>query len=182
MTHSALDALFEIRQQKSFRFEEVAKVSVRQIQQGMYVAKRRPEAAPGFGAAQLNLYYCLAYALVHGDLTTKAFSAAALQDQRVHLMYDRIEVIADDDLSSEYPVQGRPAIVSVTLKDGSIWTTRTNVAKGDPTRPLTRDEILQKFSSNAATAFQNDRIEGIIETVSNLENFDTLSGLFAKLR
>ena len=181
MTHSPLEALFEIRRKNDFHYEDVEKITVRQIQQGMYVAKRRPRAALKFGSAHLSLYYCLAVALVYGELTLQALTEETLRDKRIQALYKRIEVVADDELSREYPDKGRPAVVHVELKNGVRLTSKIDIPKGNPSLPLTKDEVFQKFQANSAASFTQDTIYAIGETVFNLEKRDDLSELFKKL-
>jgi 2-methylcitrate dehydratase len=181
MTHSALDALFEIRGQHDFDFDDLEKMTVRQIEQGMYVARRRPTSSPRFGTAHLNMYYCLAAALVNRGLTVQAFTDQSFRDRRIRALYERIEIIADPELSKDYPAKGRPTVVQVELKNGTRLTAKIDIPRGDPALPLTQDEVFRKFYANSLASLQEESIHEISTTVFNLEKFDTLSGLFNKL-
>ena len=65
-----------------------------------------------------------------------------------------------------------PVEVEIALHDGARHTVRLDVVLGNPAKPLSRDEHLQKFRRNceaAARPMQRDTVERLIELIDRLE-------------
>lgn len=122
-------------------------------------------------AARLSVPYCVAAALVDGEITQKQFSPARYEDPAVRAMLEKVEVIADPDLNPLYP-EKFPARVIVTLRNGQTREATFMYPKGDPKNPLSRAELLTKFRGNLDGVTSAARAETLIALIEDLENAD----------
>jgi 2-methylcitrate dehydratase PrpD len=75
-------------------------------------------------------------------------------------------VIVDESI----PEPGPYCPVSVELKDGGRFSYTARIAKGHPENPMTEEEVLNKFRSNAKQALPPQKAEAVISKMRNLES------------
>ena len=63
------------------------------------------------------------------------------------------------------------AIVRITTTDGATHEEQVDHAKGRPQNPMSDDEIVAKFSANAAEVLTPERQTHVIEATWTLEHF-----------
>lgn len=115
--------------------------------------------------AQFSLPYCVACAALRGSVTLHDLGAEALADTQVRALMRKVTKIVDPELSSDSARASAPesARVVVRLRDGSTREGFCPVAYGMPSRPLSDNDLVAKFSactsfagrSVAATAVSN---------------------------
>ncbi|KAB2851081.1 MAG: MmgE/PrpD family protein [Hyphomicrobiaceae bacterium] len=106
-------------------------------------AKQRP--ANGY-AAKFSTPYCIATALVCGEVDLKHFSDEAVRDEAVLALAARISYRIDP--TNPYP--GRfTGHVRVNTRDGKVLEDRQPDLRGGHELPLSRDELERKFMANA---------------------------------
>jgi len=129
--------------------------------------------------AQMSLPYCVAVGLLEkGRLDVEHFDPSRYDDPAIHAIADKIDVVADTELD-KVPLRpmSMPAIATMTLHDGRVFTKRVDYQKGDPRNPFTADELNEKFRSCVAERLGLERAEEIIGAVSSLERAQSLSDL-----
>lgn len=94
--------------------------------------------------AKFSLQYTVAHALVHGSVRLNAFLPERMADQDVRALMQKIECVADTELSKGYPNQ-RAARVEIETNDGHKFAHFQPYRKGDPELPLTDEELNDKF-------------------------------------
>ena len=88
---------------------------------------------------------------------------------------EKIKIVADEGLDSIYPEECRPTTVDVKIKDGKIYTKRVDYPKGEPRRPLTDEELYEKFVKWAGPSLSPEKAESIREALFRFEEFDDVS-------
>ncbi|MBN2059202.1 MAG: MmgE/PrpD family protein [Deltaproteobacteria bacterium] len=68
-------------------------------------------------------------------------------------------------------------LLEVKTDKGVIYERRTEYCKGDPQQPMSRDEILNKFLSQAESVISKEKANRIIEFVGSLENMKDISDI-----
>ena len=174
-SHSAVDAILELKANHPFSPSDVEKILVKtarvvQVQCGF------PYKAMGIVEAQMSLQFIIAVVLMEGAARLEQFSEAKIVDPLVCDLAGRVDFIVDPDIDRLYPTRYANR-VEVILKNGTRFETRIDFAKGSPERPMTFPEVAEKFRSLAAHAVPADRAEQIIETIENLERLDDIRKL-----
>ena len=179
-SHSAVDAVLEIRVKHRFDPSDVEKILVKtagvvQVQCGFaYQALSVLEA-------QMSLQFIVAVALLEGAALLEQFSEAKIADPRVLDLARRVEVVVDPDVDRWYPERYANK-VEVVLKNGRRFETRIDFARGSVERPMAFPEVAEKFRSLAGYAVTAEQAERIIATVERTEALDNVHELTGLLR
>jgi 2-methylcitrate dehydratase PrpD len=129
--------------------------------------------------AKVNLRYCIAAALRHGELTFRQFSESALGDPLVTDLRRRIDV----QISKKLPDNGEfPAELRITTNAGEELAERRDVPPGGSTRPLSEADLIAKLRACAAERLEAPAIERVIELVRGLERLESVAPLCAALQ
>lgn len=112
--------------------------------------------------------YCLAVALLFGDISLEHFTDEVLFDPRVQNMMDKIILAVDPKLNDLYPYSN-PGSVSVELNSGDILKEEVLFPIGHPRNPMGRARLIQKFESLASRTLSPTKIQQIIDLVDGLD-------------
>jgi 2-methylcitrate dehydratase PrpD len=184
-THAYVEAALAWHRE-GVRAEDIAEIQmlggvVQQMLGEPIERKRAPLTAID---AKFSAPFCVATALVHGELTLDSFSSAALSDRRVLALASSASL----SLDAQSPVEGDLIAGTTTLR---LRTGRTLERKilhplGSPLQPLSEAQLIAKFRDCVAHARRRLRPQAqqqLIEAVLQLEKLSDLeSALFAPLR
>ncbi|MEO1407328.1 MAG: MmgE/PrpD family protein [Pseudomonadota bacterium] len=141
--HRALDGLLELREAHSFTAESVDHVLVRapaaHLRNLMYTHPETP------AEAKFSLEYNLAVGLLQGEVALGDFELDAIARPEALSLLSKIKKDYVEKLESEFPTE-----VHVTLTDGTTVSTSYEMPVGSKARPLSDEQILQKFDGCAA--------------------------------
>ncbi len=132
-------------------------------------------------AARLSVPYCVAAALNDGQVTQAQFQPDRFGDTALRQLMNRVEVIADDNLTALYP-EKFPAQVSVLMKNGETYKTRFDYPKGDPRNPLSNAELLEKFHRNVSSVLPQKKAEDLAQAIMALPDTPDLHQIGTLLR
>jgi len=171
-SHSAVDAVLEIKRRHAFSAAEVEKIRVKTA--GSVVVQCGFEyQASGSVQAQMSLQYIVAVTLLEGAALLEQFAEEKIADPRVLDLARRVEIVADPEIDRLYPKRYANR-VEIILKDGRRFETRVDDAKGSIARPLSLPEVAVKFRSLAARQLSPQEADQVIETVANLEQLEDI--------
>ncbi len=181
-THASADAASALRKTHGLKPEDIESVRAR-VPAGVMKTVCEPiehkQSPQNSYDAQFSVPYAVALGLLYGrfglsDLTQEALNDPALQD------------MAKKVSCEEYPDAPFPKYYSgeviVTLKDGRVLSHREEINRGNPDRPLTNEEIAEKFWETATTAVAADtatKIKNAILDIDSLADSRSLSALLA---
>lgn len=108
--------------------------------------------------AQYSLPYPVAAALVEGRLDPEQMLPPALFDERILALADRVKMHFDPALEARFPAE---ALARVTLHtiSGQSFASDVCSARGDPSNPLSDEEIADKFTRLASPHLESTRVE-----------------------
>lgn len=168
-THAAVDAAIRLHQQ-GINADDIANIHVLVPQEVVKTvceplpAKKRPANSY---EAQFSIPYLVGTALLKGRLTLADIEEPALSDAAV------LELCAltsyEADPNSAFPKYYDSEVI-VQLKNGTTLREREAINRGAVDRPLTSEDIRQKFHENAATRVPLGRATEIEQAVLNLQN------------
>ncbi len=145
-THSAVDAALALRKNHRLRPDEVEQIEVLIYGQALGLLEGMEPTTPY--AAKFSLPYCVAVALVHGDLASNRFSDQAITETEVLALSKRISFAPDPNLDALYPAAW-PSVVTITTTDGRVLEHRIDHPTGDPENGLSDGDITEKFAAIA---------------------------------
>jgi len=179
-THSPLDALFNLVKKHGIRADDVEEIHLRTHEFVTVLVGPSAYKPQSRETADHSLPYCLAIALIEGDLGPEQFQREQWKDPQVLDLMSRVKVTVDPDLEKLYP-PARPADLEIRTKKGERVRTRVDYPKGDSHNPMTDEEVQAKFRKLAAPLMEESQIRRIIDAVDNLEGVDDVGKLIELL-
>jgi 2-methylcitrate dehydratase PrpD len=149
--HCAIDATLKLVRDFNIQPKDVAEITVHTNESGYKVVgtpvevKKAPQTVP---AAQFSMYYTVACALVHHEVYLDQFTPQAMRDPKVLDIASKVTTILDPAIPSG--ASAPAAIVEIKTKDGKMYSTRVDYAKGHPKNPMSFDECVVKFNKSLA--------------------------------
>src|ERR1700686_5837295 len=133
---SILDAIVNLRKQRSFEANDVRHVVVRS-------ATSQAERVNNREMPDINVQYLVAVMLIDKTVSFHAaHDKARMQDPAILREEAKVELIGDEELERLLPT--RVGVVEVELTDGAHLTERVENARGTPENPMTREEVVAK--------------------------------------
>jgi 2-methylcitrate dehydratase len=115
---------------------------------------------------------CIAVAVAKGNVLPSDFEEDALRDPLVWSLLDKIKVVANPEIDALFPKVKR-AIVTIKTSQGE-YKKQEDLAKGQPERPLSEEELISKFKANSEKKMSPSRMEDIVKATKGLENIDEI--------
>ena len=175
-SHGVIDAVLGLSQLHRFSHADVAAAHVgvtaetlRQLLHVLPADGKQARASIGFIAAAT---------LSHGQPLINFFSDAAVRDEGVRAMMERVSVEATLSAS---PMSVHPAEVGVTLNDGQILRHRVDHARGTPAMPLDAEELEAKFLYCTRYILPEDHIEEAIGSFRGIAEIENVTGMVSVL-
>jgi len=168
LTHSAIDAVLEMRSRQGIAAEMVESIDV-DVTRHTY--KRIAFQIPETGLqGKFSMGYLLARALIDGKVSLDAFTDTAIRDRRILELAERVHMRHDPDLQVS-PEGSRPCKVVIRLKNGSSFSRRVDQPKGSLEVPISPQELRAKFVECASRAISEQAVDQALEY---LDRFETL--------
>jgi 2-methylcitrate dehydratase PrpD len=148
-THPTLDAVLDLVADERFTADDVLRidVDVDPIVPTILIYAR-PAAAL---EAKFSLPFCVAAAVVFGNVGIDTFEDARIRDPRIAALIPRVTMRVDEEIG-----RGKPSLtearVRVTLTDGRVLFREAHGARGYPEKPATDTELEAKFIACATRA------------------------------
>ena len=176
-THAAVDAALALRA------EGLDARQVRAVEVETYdMAARLAEPAPATPlAARFSTPYVVAVTLLCGDAGPRSFRPPVLHDAAVLDLARRVTVREAPEFTAMTPAR-RPARVRLHMADGSQREATVTASKGDPDRPMSAQELREKFEGlvrPVVGAEATDLAWEKLGRLSGLQRLDELMTLLA---
>lgn len=164
--HPAIDAALELKE--SLTVDDLARVRSIELYATSYtIDKMRYTWPENELQAKFSLHYQVAKALLEGTLELRHFTVDALDDEHARRLVDVTSLHLDHEFDADWRRDGgnRPCRLVVTLEDGRQLASVVKVSRGDPSRPLSDQQLRRKFLTCAAPVLGARPSRRIIELV-----------------
>ena len=179
-THPAVDSLFRIMDHYSFTADDVVSL---QVGVGLLGLKELTCHSPSTAIqARFSMEYAMAAAIVFQKLGLDQFSDQAVSDSGIRKLIPKIRVALDDELAELGFIGTSPAKLRISLKDGRELSERCDLAMGNPEKPLSDNELSEKFIDCASRVFQRDKCREILECLTTLERIRDINTVTSLLK
>jgi len=129
--------------------------------------------------AKFSLPYAVASMLVRGHVDVDDFTDAAIHDPQVLALAQRVVYRNDPDGGYPQRFGGR---LRLRLRDGRVLEHHEPINRGSAERPLSADEVHDKFHRNAARVLPAAQVDAVIAAVAAIDHAGDLSALTVALR
>ncbi len=175
-SHGVIDAILGLSQLHRFRSGDVAAAHVGVTAETL---EQLPNVIPVDGwQARTSIGFIAAATLCHGQPLINFFSDAAVRDEGVRAMMERVSVEATLSGSA---MSVHPAEVAVTLNDGRTLRHRVDHARGTPAMPLDAEELEAKFLYCTRYILPEDHIEEAIGSFRDIAEIENVTGMVSVL-
>ncbi|CAJ0960507.1 unnamed protein product [Ranitomeya imitator] len=179
--HWVADAACEVRKHiagdnEPLVIDNIQKIVLR-IPEAKYVSRPLPSSEH---EARHSFQFNACTALLDGLVSVQSFSDQNISRPELQKMLSKIEVLHPSDNQPNF--EKLYCEVSVTLTNGATFTERCNTFYGHWRKPLSNEDLIRKFRSNALTVLSEDGVDGIVEMVNKLEDLSDFSELCSFLR
>jgi 2-methylcitrate dehydratase len=173
LTHQPITALLEVMTEAKIDSRSIAEIVVRTTTRGADILSDPSKYDPKTKeTADHSLPYCIAVAAAKGNVLPSDFEDKALSDPDVRALLKKIRVVADPEIDALFPKVKR-AVVTVTTLDGGTHTRQEDFAKGSPERPLSDEDVVDKFRANASHAMSAKALDRLADITFRLEKLAT---------
>jgi 2-methylcitrate dehydratase PrpD len=175
MNHSAVNCAVDIVNEHEIKGDDIEEVilymspgALHDVIGQPFRIKNSPHASAGF-----SVRYNVANVLVRGSSRPEHFTEEAIRDTAIS---DFLKKVTMADLTEGNMESGR---VKVIMKDSREFDRFTEIAKGDPRNPISREELLAKYWMNIefSHTISKKNAEKVLKMVEDLENLDSVKKL-----
>jgi 2-methylcitrate dehydratase len=129
-------------------------------------------------AADHSIYFLVAVALLDGRYGLDQLKSGRWKDPDIHALIARMEARIDPDLQ---PITALPCRLEATLAGGETHVIDRPATPGNPSLPLSWNEVEEKFRRCAAATLDNAAQAKVIDIVSRIEDFASSRTLLRSL-
>lgn len=171
--HPGLDGLLDIQKSEGVRSEEIESITLRFPKSGYKVIDNNALRS-----------HCAQYVLALAANRGYVHFYDILQDQRsdpgIKHLSEQVTVVGDEELDRTYPDLYR-SIIEVQTRGGARHVRDVTHPRGSPEKPLSQQELRDKFFALTQDVLTRQRAETIGQTVDRLEELEDISSLTALL-
>jgi 2-methylcitrate dehydratase PrpD len=174
-----LDACLDIFEKHHPDPEKIAKIFVRSSDYTILLLaaprKRDPQTIVD---SQFSMPWQSSIALIDGKIDVETFTEKNLHRPDVRSLMTKVDWVVDEEFERRYPAHYSCA-VTVTMEDGTEYTSVIDDPKGDYRNPVTQEELEAKFANLARREIADDaKIQRIIAFINNIEQAEDIGELF----
>jgi 2-methylcitrate dehydratase PrpD len=178
LTHSAIDALLELRGRHGLGADQVAEI---EVGVNRVVPDVLRHASPANGLERkFSMQFCAAAALATGRVDLGSFAEGPIADAGTRELMPRVRMVVDPTLPDGLNEHAWTR-VTVRLGDGRALGSPPRGAAGHPDQPLTDAQLRDKFLACAAPLIGVDEAEGVATQLTHLEDIPDVRALTARL-
>ncbi|MFS8144680.1 MmgE/PrpD family protein [Rhizobium sp. BR 249] len=170
-THRAIDALLDLKQEHALAADDIVRIETKV---GISAARNLAYPTPADEMqARFSMQYCLATAFLKGSLSLSDFTRQEIQRPEIREFMPRIEMQSYSP-EEEKGVERLPHVVTVTTRNGRIYSKSRLHAKGSIEAPMSDGEREVKFMDCLRWANRHAS-EADFQRLGALAEFETLS-------
>jgi 2-methylcitrate dehydratase PrpD len=130
--------------------------------------------------AKFSIPFCMAIAVIERKAGIAQFVDSKVRQKKIIELMKRVKLYVDDELEALGFDQVRSRI-RIKLHSGRTIEGRCDVARGHPEKPMSWDELAEKFKECASLALPPGNAGRVIDLVARLEELKSLNSLIGAL-
>jgi 2-methylcitrate dehydratase PrpD len=172
LTHPTIEGVIDLRREHELDPADIASIEATVNDYVSWVTARE-EPTTGL-QGKFSIYHCAAVAALEGSASVRQFEDERVNDPTVIEMRKKVGIVVDDSLPKD------AAVVTITLADGRSLTREVMHNKGTPAKPMSDEEIEEKFLDLAAPVLGSSAAKEVAARCWRLEDLDDF-GLIARM-
>jgi 2-methylcitrate dehydratase PrpD len=165
--------LLEILAKQPLKPGEVSRVDVKvpAANYGQGMIHRRPKTGL---QGKFSMEYCVAAAILDGKVSLATFTDEAVLRPEAQEFFPKV-------FEAPHESKDKSVEVTVHLRDGSICHCRMEHASGSIKKPMSRQQVEQKFRDCAMTVLPEEQVAASITLINELNEVDDVARLTEQL-
>jgi 2-methylcitrate dehydratase len=179
---TAVAAAFKLVRENNLHWREIVSLRIGFARRDANTQSRESYARPqSRDTANHSVRFCIAVALVDGQLTADQFEAEKLVSPDILSLVDKSAVYWDETLDVHWPA-ANPTTITMRASAGQEWSETMVFPPGHPNNPLSDDMLEQKFRQLTGKILAAEQIEQVIELTRRLDALPDVRALTDVLR
>jgi 2-methylcitrate dehydratase PrpD len=172
-THSAIDGLLKLVEKNGLSPQDIKNIrcGVNELSPGILI---HPDPKTGL-EAKFSLPYCLAVALVKGNVRIADFEDAKVRDDTIREQMKKVEMYVHSDLKGQDTLPS--AVIEIETKAGEKYSLRVERPSGSGRFPLTWDRLVSKFRDCSSLVMNENDSDSVIASIQELEGLSSIKDL-----
>ena len=163
--HALISGALLLREEHPIKPEEIRSISLSAYPTALDITDNHaPKTVYG---CKFSMQYCVAAALLFGEVGTEAFCEEHIQNAEIirlmSLTSTRAIKISDDAAEVNY------SEIEIEMRDGTRYQKTVRYAPGDPKNPMSFEDMCRKFSGLVGKACGEEQKKALIRLVETLE-------------
>ena len=175
-----VELVLDILAERRLDWQSVAGIDIVTYDHAIFRCGKYSTPDSSYIDAHFSIPFCVAVALMDGELTPRQLWKERLRDPRVHELASRVTLTEDAEMSKAYP-QKWPVELTLRLRDGGRITRRVDEVKWSPERLPSWDEIAGKFRMLAEPVLGARRAAEVVSRVAEAAPDDKVAPLLPLL-
>ena len=183
-SHGVVDAITSLIRLEDIKPEQVKRVHLYVNKPHLNLleprdVKYRPAS---LAAAKFSLPFAVALSLRDGNVTLNSYKEEALSDPGLLRLMDTVtfEMQPEDTVIPEGSIPDDFIKVDIETNSG-VFTARNVISSGSPKKPLSRQQLLDKFRDCMSFGARKSDAEAIISAVDRLDKGGSVKDLFSAI-
>jgi 2-methylcitrate dehydratase PrpD len=130
--------------------------------------------------AKFSLQFCLGILLLRRRAGLQEFTDEVVHSPEVRDMMTRVHTYHSPEIEAKGAEKMR-SLVEVRLKDGRTLQREAFTSRGQPDRPMSREELTAKFTDCARATLSPERIGRALEVIYRVEELPSVAALVEPL-
>ena len=173
LTQRIIDGLFDVITEHKLTADDVVRVEIGVNRTFPQILKYpKPQNAE---EARFSLPHIISSVLNGESMSVDTFTDDKVHDPRLIAHHDKVVMTVHEDWGKAQ--LGEKNTLSVITRDGRTIERECRTARGDPSNPLSRDELVQRFLRTAGPLMRPGTAEQAIEKLNRLETLDNVAEL-----
>lgn len=174
---SPLEGLLRLRAEKSIQPERVRQVEVSLYAEAYNFLQPVRPTSPFLG--RFCLPFCVAVAMLDGEVTPKSFGLAQLRRADLSRFMECVRAREDASLTASFPAKWSSA-VAVDLLDGTRYEMQVDIPKGDPANPLGPEDLTAKFLKSVGSVMGPRAARRLLDRCLRVDRLARVAELWAR--
>lgn len=174
LSHPSLDAMLELVEEADVRPEGIERVVFRAGKN--ILEPLRYETADNALEAKFCLPFLLSSIAIRRSAGIREFTDEFVTSEPVQEMMRKVDLVHDREIEAKGFERMR-SVIEVELADGRTLVGEAGPYRGGPERPLTREELREKFTECATLVLEPDDVDAAIEAIESIEGLGEIGEL-----
>lgn len=165
--HPAIDGVLKIMKKENFSYKEISKIIIKTFPEAVSLCSTPPTSLED---AEYNLAYPVAIAAMYGEFSPTQLEEKYFHKEEINKLMKKIHILKDPTIEKRFPEQCLAEIEIIT-NQGKKYNSGIIAAKGDWDRPLSEQELENKFINITNGVLSEKETNSLITTVKDFENY-----------